>query len=202
MYRKAAEERMRQLRGLTRLEEIARRIVESVDDVYQVVKNDVHSDVVMKHTTKTITLPRRLVTDEELANAKAECESLRTQEQQGRDTRRRRLWHEQTIERYEKQKDNPTYEMELHAVRLGDVAICTNPFELFTDYGIQIKARSQALQTFVIQLACSSGIYVPTEKAVRGGSYSAGINSNLVGPQGGQELVERTVEAINSLWND
>ena len=92
--------------------------------------------------------------------------------------------------------------MELHVIRLGDVAICTNPFELYTDFGLQIKARSKALQTFVIQLAGTSGKYVPTEKAVEGGSYSAGINSNLVGPEGGQVLVDRTVEAINSLWSD
>jgi hypothetical protein len=43
--------------------------------------------------------------------------------------------------------------MELHVLRFGDVAIATNAFELFTEFGIQMKARSRALQTFVIQLA-------------------------------------------------
>lgn len=33
------------------------------------------------------------------------------------------------------------------------MAIATNDFELFTDFGIQTKARSPALQTFIIQLA-------------------------------------------------
>jgi hypothetical protein len=89
--------------------------------------------------------------------------------------------------------------MELHVIRLGDIAICTNPFELFTDFGIQIKARSRALQTFVIQLAGSGG-YVPPEKAVRGGGYSATVESNVVGPEGGQVLADKTVESINSLW--
>jgi hypothetical protein len=89
--------------------------------------------------------------------------------------------------------------MELHAVRLGDVVIVTNDFELFTDYGIQIQARSQALQTFVIQLA-GGGSYLPTERAVHGGGYSAIAQSNRVGPEGGQVLVERTVELINSMW--
>ncbi len=82
------------------------------------------------------------------------------------------------------------------------MVICTNPFELFADYGVQMKARSPAAQTFVVQLAGGpgSGSYLPTERAVGGGGYSAIVQSNPIGPQGGQMLVERTVEAINSLW--
>jgi hypothetical protein len=52
----------------------------------------------------------------------------------------------------------------------------------------------------VIQLTCGSSGYLPTERAVKGGSYSAIVASNLVGPEGGQVLVERSVELINSLW--
>jgi hypothetical protein len=62
-----------------------------------------------------------------------------------------------------------------------------------------MKARSKAMQTFVIQLVNGAG-YVPTEKAVRGGGYSAIIQSNEVGPEGGQTLTDRTVELINGLW--
>ena len=89
--------------------------------------------------------------------------------------------------------------MELHVLRLGDVAIATNSFELFTDYGIQMKARSPALQTFVIQLA-GRGSYLPTVRAAQGGGYSAVPESNQVGPEGGQVLVDRTVAAIEKLW--
>src|SRR5437588_12784462 len=89
--------------------------------------------------------------------------------------------------------------MELHVIRLGDVAIATNVFELFTEFGIQIKARSRALQTFIIQLA-GPGSYVPTERAARGGGYSAIVESNEVGPAGGQVLSDKTVAPINSLF--
>lgn len=201
MYRKAAEERMRQLRGLTRLEEIARRIVQAFTDVFEVAKKEIHFDVPLIHKVQTVDLPIRKVTEEEAAKAKAECAKLLEEEKKGKDTRTRRLWHEKLLQRYEWQQSNPVYRMELHVIRLGDVAICTNPFELFTDYGIQIKGRSKALQTFVIQLAAGPGTYLPTERAVRGGGYSAVPQSNLVGPEGGQVLVDRTVEAINALFN-
>jgi hypothetical protein len=42
--------------------------------------------------------------------------------------------------------------------------------------------------------------YLPTAKAVAAGGYGAEIASNLVGPKGGQTLVDRTVAQINSLF--
>jgi len=92
--------------------------------------------------------------------------------------------------------------MELHVLRIGDVALVTNPFELFLDYGLRIKARSQALQTMVVQLACGSGGYLPTARAVAAGGYGARVLDGEVGPEGGQALVERSVELINSLMSD
>jgi hypothetical protein len=55
------------------------------------------------------------------------------------------------------------------------------------------------LQTFVIQLA-GAGTYLPSERAVLGGGYSAIPQSNRVGPQGGQVLVDRTVKLLDSMW--
>lgn len=46
----------------------------------------------------------------------------------------------------------PNYPIEIHVVRIGDIAIATNPFELYLDYGIRINGRSPAIQTFVVQL--------------------------------------------------
>jgi len=196
MFRKVAEERMRQLRGLTRLEEIARRIVRAVDDVYEVVKDDVHTDVVLKHRVEDLQLPMRMVTEEEYARAKAAVESLSGDPRQ----KRRMAWHQAVVDRYENREDRRFHDAEVHVLRLGDVAVATDPFELFTDYAVRIKARSKAVQTLVIQLA-GPGTYLPSERAVRGGGYSAVVESSRVGPEGGQVLVDRTVEMIDALWS-
>ena len=37
------------------------------------------------------------------------------------------------------------------------LAIATNRFELCLDFGIRIKARSKAVQTFVVQIAGQAG---------------------------------------------
>jgi hypothetical protein len=89
--------------------------------------------------------------------------------------------------------------IEFHVVRLGDIAIATNPFELYLDYGIRIKARSNATLTLLVQLSCQHSGYLPTEKAICGGGYSA--DKFVVGPQGGQVLVDDTVKRINGLWD-
>ncbi len=204
-YRQAADERMRRLRGLTRLEEIARRLTRAVDDAYDVVKNDRHSEAVLVHRVESMRLPMRQVTEAEREAAQAardQCVArIKKDPAVSRQVERRIKWYQTTVDRFEEQlkNPNPTYETEIHVVRLGDIAICTNAFELFTDFGIRIKARSKAVQTFVVQLA-GPGTYLPTDRAVRGGHYSAIVESNLVGPEGGQLLVDSTVDLISRLW--
>lgn len=77
--------------------------------------------------------------------------------------------------------------------------MATNQFELFTDFGIAIKARSPAVQTFVVQLA-GPGTYLPSERGLRGGGYRAVAESNEVGPEAGQMLVDQTVSRIRELF--
>jgi hypothetical protein len=205
MFRRAAEGRMTRLRGLDAMAELARRIVQAVDDTYRVVKGERRSEVPLVHHVQTLQLPMRLVTEAEYREAKAArqraADAILKDPQAADRSHRSMLWYGRTVERFEAQRDNPNpmHEMEMHVLRIGDAVICTNQFELFTDYGIQIEGRSKALQTFVVQLV-GDGTYLPTERAVRGGSYSAIVHSSLVGPEGGQVLVDQTVEAIDAVF--
>jgi len=91
--------------------------------------------------------------------------------------------------------------MELHAIRIGNAAFCTNVFELFLDYGLRIKARSRAARTFVVQLCGGMEGYLPTGRAERHGGYGALINNSIVGSKGGDVLVEKTLEQVNALFS-
>lgn len=196
-YRKAAEDRMRAFRGLSRLDEIARRIIAAWEEVYAGAQQEKFADVPMVHVVKTLALPERVVSLEEVENAKLEIEAASADP----NLFRKVVWHQGVLKRYERQQaEGPKpYPMQLHVVRLGDVAITTNSFELFSQFGIQMKAKSKALHTFVIQLA-GSGTYVPTPHAAAGGGYSAIVESNQVGAEGGQVLVDETVAVVNGLW--
>ena len=87
---------------------------------------------------------------------------------------------------------------EIHVIRLGDVAIATNPFELYLDYGILIKKRSEAILSFLVQLSCGHCGYLPTPRAVKSGGYSAA--ETRFGPEAGYMLVDETVEILDDFW--
>ena len=104
------------------------------------------------------------------------------------------------LKRFQQQDFADVLPTEVHIMRLGSIAIATNPFELFLDFGNQIKARSLAEQTFLIQLANGNEGYLPTKKAEEGGHYSAFLSSGQVGHVGGEQLVRQTLQAINGLF--
>ena len=218
-YRQAADDRMTRLRKLDRLREIARRIVRGVDEVYEAVQHAKQDDVVVKHQYAVLKLPQRIVTEAEYKACKAEAERLKANPDDGRGN-----WNARIVARYERLKTDPhpTHATPVNVLRIGDAVLCTNQFELYTDYAVQLKARSKAVQTFVVQLAngaaepqppadapeadksnwhyASSGTYLPSARAVEGGGYGAVIQSNVVGPAGGQVLVEETLKMINAMF--
>ena len=104
------------------------------------------------------------------------------------------------VESFDRNQPWPALPVELHGLRIGDLGIVTNPFELFLDYGWRIKARSPAGQTIIVQLAAGRGLYLPTERALRGGHYSALPAVCEVGAEGGTELVEASLVMLAELF--
>ncbi len=210
LVHQAAEQRMLGLRGLSEREEIGRRLRRAVEDVYELAKTQIQADLRLEHAVLTVGLPLRRVTEEEHRRALQQLQELEAQTPDPADSfaasrhfvmlRR----NQRVIARYEQQDANPLYEVELHCLRLGDLAFATNPFEYFLDYGLRIKARSQAVQTFVVQLTSgggqTDGTYLPTARAVAARSYGAEAVDNTVGPEGGQVIVERSLEALDAMW--
>jgi len=163
------------------------------------------AELELTHAVRTLHLPRLQVSEAEYALEKA-IPSLSSEDLEKQPWGFERLWPFgavcELISRYEEQGPEVKHPTECHFIRLGDAAFATNPFELFMDYGARIRARSKALQTFLVQLGDGSGdgFYLPTQRALDGGHYSALIKSNWVGPEGGQILVEETVAAIAQLF--
>jgi hypothetical protein len=85
----------------------------------------------------------------------------------------------------------------LHALRIGDAAICFNPAELYVEFGLAIKQRSPAKVTLVAELSDGYCGYVSTPEAIRHGGYSAASASHTrLIPEGGWMMVETTEQLL------
>jgi hypothetical protein len=206
LVHKAANARMRALRGIDEMQEVARRIDLSVSQTFDAVQKEKLAEPVLKHAAVTLQLPLNKISEAQYREAKAAYEAVMAQVEKdpasaGRVAFMARDWHRGVVDRYEQLQKDPgaTYPVEIHVVRIGDLVVCTNPFELYCEYGVRIKARSQATQTFIVQIS-GFGSYLPTERAQAAGHYSAVPQSNVIGPEGGQMLVDKTVEIICGLW--
>jgi hypothetical protein len=203
---KAANSRMRKLRGINEMEELARRIDISVSQTFDAVQKEKSPEPVLRHTAVTLQLPLAKISETQYREAQTAYNKVMEQVEKDPACAPRvafmaRDWHYGVVKRFEQLQKDPaaTYPVEIHVVRLGDLVVCSNPFELYCEYGIRIKARSKATQTFIVQLS-GFGSYLPTERAQAAGHYSAIPQSNIIGPEGGQMLVDKTVHIIDELW--
>jgi len=178
-----------------------RRIAGEVEAIYieDVKGTPVTREAEFIHHSEMMSLPLRRVTDEENTAARAALAEFAATHDKSllnfNDSAAMHV-HAGIAERYDLQKTKTDVPSEVHVIRLGDIAIATDPFELFLDFANVIRARSAAKQTFLIQLACDALGYLPTEKAENGGHYSAYVSSGFVGHEGGYILAENTLEII------
>lgn len=206
--------------------EAGRRLLAAVENSLPKARAGVDGAPLMRHRVTTLTLPLRRASSAEFVRAEQELRRLeaampeakayrdfcrevsRNEKSPGRpgpyDSK---LHHfvliqnaKAVIARHREQGKRPAFEMELHALRLGDAVFVTNPFELYLEYGQRIKARSPAGQTFVVQLCGGTGGYLPSARAERLGGYGGLIINGTVGSAGGKKLVDQTVAEIKELW--
>lgn len=183
----------------------------------------------LRHVTRQVALPRRRVSYRDFMAATAElerltkimpedksfeefCAEVRANEKlDGPGPYDSKLHHfvliknaKAVVRRYEEQDQAPDLHFDMHVVRLGDAVIASNPFELYLYYGQNIKARSHAGQTFLVQLSCGADInagYLPSPDAEKFGGYGGIVCNGQVGSDGGYKLADVTVETINSLFD-
>ncbi|OGV77965.1 MAG: hypothetical protein A2340_00365 [Lentisphaerae bacterium RIFOXYB12_FULL_60_10] len=194
--------------------DIAERITSAFSEVLSWAKNDIKTALPMTHVVETVQLSKRLITDEEYAYEQQQLDTLLKTEFKKDGTPRERLVHDsqlvaarnrcqRILTRYEEQAKEPKLPMELHVLRIGEIAFASNRFELYMDFMHRIQARSPFTQTFIIQLAGTpgpdGGTYLATDRGAWGKGYSASRYCNIVSPQGGQELVEDTVRLLKAI---
>jgi len=221
IYEKRATQRMGKLAGRTERQVIANRISDAVTDTLDCINDRAADAVVLRHQIERMEVPMTALTEEQAKEAleQAEVWAHRYEEEKRKlesapelkneprwyvqITRAHRLsaWYAAVADRFKQQGTQATRPVELHFVRLGDVAFATNPFEYYLDFGVHIKCRSKAIQTFLVQLT-GGGTYVPSLRSTQGGGYGSIPASNPLGPAAGRLVAEKSVEVINNLFDE
>ncbi|MEM7014371.1 MAG: hypothetical protein AAF585_23160 [Verrucomicrobiota bacterium] len=87
----------------------------------------------------------------------------------------------------------------IQAIRIGDQAICTLPFEVLVEIGLQLKEESPFPHTFTISLANGSYGYLPPPNQFELGGYETWIGTCRFVPESSEILVKNLLEMLDEL---
>ena len=97
--------------------------------------------------------------------------------------------------------EHPVDVVPVHAIRIGDVALLTQPCELYCQFGIDIKRRSPAPLTAACSIADGYRGYCPTAYGVLGGGYSGEpIHWCRLELLAGYKIVDTAAKLLHLLW--
>lgn len=99
---------------------------------------------------------------------------------------------------YRKQHENDR--IEIMAIRIGDLGIVGLPGEIFYEFGLEIKKRSPARHTMVIELANDTIGYIPTFPSFKQGGYEPSVGSTNYEPGTGEQMAKSAIRQLNSLF--
>ena len=191
-----AEEEMRRRRGVSERREIAQRVADAVGRALACTK-PAKKDLPFAHVVRRLSLtPRRVTRKDRDWSANERQEAVQQWD-------KRSWWParlQSVVDVFEGHQKTEPVNAEIHVLRIGDVAIATSPFELYQDFALRMKARALAPQLVTVQLVAGSCMYLPTERGVQGAGYGSIPVVSEVGPEGGAELVEATLQIVGDLF--
>jgi hypothetical protein len=109
---------------------------------------------------------------------------------------RERIYAERTLRMAEMP---PRIDVPLQAVRVGDLAIATIPFEVFVEIGLELKDKSPFPDTFVMSLANGAHGYLPTAAHHELGGYETWLGTNQVEVQAASRIVDALLQMLGEL---
>jgi len=154
------------------------------------------ADPVLDHRSTVIPMPMRHVPEELLTWAR---DFLAAADENTSFTER--CYAQMALEMMEMQRTEPLVSAEVDAFRLGDYGLVTLPGEIFTEFGLDIKLKSPAKRTFVVELANGIVGYVPTKRAFEGGGYEQRTaTSSKLDPVAGEMMVAVARALLESMF--
>ena len=174
-----------------KMRQVADLVAQAVYQAHQSV--EFHDWVKLAAAYDELTLAARKPTEKQLAYARQVLAKPKDAKPYHR--------HEQTYARRVLSLDKSPDEVNvaLQAFRIGDVGICTIPFEVFVEIGLELKAKSPFERTFTISHANGGNGYLPTVEQHALGGYETWLGTNRIEIQAAPKIVDRLLAMIRSL---
>jgi neutral ceramidase len=102
--------------------------------------------------------------------------------------------------RFADPENPPTENVIIQAFRIGDQAIVSLPFEVLVEIGLELKQKSPAPRTFIIELANGSYGYLPPPNQVELGGYETWLGTSRFEKHSSDVLVKELLEMLGELW--
>ncbi len=144
---------------------------------------------------REITLEHRVPTPEQIQRA-GEIVAMDAEEERSLP-RLAKAYAQRTLRLAE---EPPTTRVLIQTVRIGDLAICTLPFEVFVEIGLELKDESPAADTFVVSLANGGYGYLPTPEQHQFGGYETWLSTNKVQKDASVILVDNLLEMLDEMF--
>ncbi|MCF7855178.1 MAG: hypothetical protein K9N51_10305 [Candidatus Pacebacteria bacterium] len=155
-------------------------------------------DVALRHLQRTLEVPVRMPTDEAVEKGRAVLARIDAGETiTGMDA----IFAWGPVSLVEQFGENPVDRLSLHVVRVGDLAIATQPCEMFCQYQLDTKRRSPTGSNAVFGVTDGFGGYVPTLAGSLGGGYSgAPFAWARFDPAVGCQIIDALAAMLHEMW--
>jgi hypothetical protein len=87
----------------------------------------------------------------------------------------------------------------MQTFRIGELGVAAVPFEVFTEIGLEIKAKSPFKSSFTIELANGSYGYLPTPEQHQLGGYETWLGTNKVEKEASRKIVTEILKLFNQV---
>jgi hypothetical protein len=145
---------------------------------------------------RSVTLNYRSMRQNEVEHALRLLEMTR-KEREGLDLHQKFMQYANATVRYS--EPDKTEDVLIQAIRIGDQAIVSLPFEVLVEIGLEIKEKSPFPHTFTISLANGGYGYLPPPNQFDLGGYETWIGTCRFERESSEILTESLLEMLEEL---
>lgn len=176
---------------------VAAKVADAAYKAYTSIEHSSDPIIAMEETE--LTFNRRVPTESQIADARSVLEQAKDRRKAAELPQRADAYAERVLNFAEECEESSTVEVLVQTLRIGDLAICTSPFETFVETGLQLKRSSPFPHTFTIELANGAEGYLPTPAQHQLGGYETWLTTNKVEVNASEKMTQRLLEMLEGL---